>query len=154
MVLIIKNIIFTSIAALGFAVFFGMREKRLLMATGCCAMFGYLVYELMALVFDGVSYPTIFAALTVGVMAEFFSRSLKVPATIMILPGIVPLVPGTNLYRMMQHFVQEDFWNALREGANTLFISGSIALGITASSLFSLSLRRVRKRNIRVKRKV
>lgn len=151
---VIVKVFFSCLATFGFAVYFGVRKKELLLASVFCAMLGSIVYEMMQGFFDGVAYPVIIASITVGAASQFFSRRLRVPSTLMILSGIIPFVPGRNLYAMMQFFVQSDFIQAIGEAAQTLFISGSIALGIMASSLFSISLRRARTPLPKRRRKV
>ncbi len=144
-------ILLTFVATVGFAIYFRLRDKKLLLAAGLCGAVGYGVYVFSKNLFIGDALPTLLAAMTVGLMGEWLSRVFKAPALIMILPGIVPLVPGGKLYQMMVHFVQSDFLPALDQAAQTTFIAGAISLGILAASVFSVSLRRMRHINIRGK---
>ena len=52
------------------------------------------------------------------------------PATIFVMPGIIPLVPGVGLYRSMLCLVRNDIDVFLSTGVRTLFISGIIAVAI------------------------
>lgn len=148
---ILHIMLLTFVGTVGFAIHFRLRDKKLLFASGLCGAIGYGVYVFAKTLFVGDALPAFLAAMMVGVIGEWASRTFKAPALIMILPGIVPLVPGGKLYQMMVHFVQSDFLPALDQAAQTTFIAGAISLGILAASVFSVSLRRMRHINIRGK---
>lgn len=141
-------VLLSFVATLGFALNFRLRDRGQLLVAAFSGAVGFLVYQLAWQVLDSHTMPTLLAALTVGLLGEFFSRRIKAPALIVILPGIIPLVPGSRLYSMMLHFVQEEFWLATDQAVQTAFIAGAIALGILLASLFSVSLRRMRRMNV------
>ena len=139
------------LATAGFALNFNLRDRRLLITAGISGALGYGVFRVTGTYIAGDSFATFFAALTVGLLGEFFSRRIKAPSLVMIIPAIVPLVPGGRLYEMMLYFVQEQFLESIQKAVETAFIACAIALGILTASLFSLSLRRMRKENIKGK---
>lgn len=145
---ILGMMLLSFVATFGFALNFKLRDNRQLLVAAFSGAVGYGVVQLLKLVLDGETVPTLLAALLVGLLGEFFSRRIKAPALIIILPGIIPLVPGSRLYTTMLHFVQEEFWLATDQAVQTAFIAGAIALGILLASLFSVSLRRMRRINV------
>lgn len=90
----------------------------------------YLVYRIIYLEsgHELVGYLT--AALIVSAVSEVLARKLKMPATIFVMPGIIPLVPGVGLYRSMLCLVRNDINGFFSAGVRTLFISGIIAAAI------------------------
>ena len=136
------------VATFGFALNFKIRDRIQLLVASCSGGLGYAVFLLTAEFLRGDTLPTLFAALTVGLLGEFFSRKIKTPAHVIILPGIIPLVPGTRLFSTMLYFVQAEFLLATDQALQTAFIAGGIALGILLASLFSVSLRRMRRLNV------
>jgi uncharacterized membrane protein YjjB (DUF3815 family) len=74
------------------------------------------------------------ASVTVGVMAEFLSRTLKKPATIFIIPGFIPLVPGGDAYTTMLYMVKGQYVNGVAMGMQTVLTGGAIAFGIFVSA--------------------
>lgn len=88
------------------------------------------------------------AALLTGMLGEFFSRRFKMPATIFIMPGLIPLVPGGGMYYTMYYLIQENMDLFVREAINTFSVAMALSLGIVASGLFSQSLRAFRKRSL------
>lgn len=71
--------------------------------------------------------------LMVGLVAELLARLLRKPATIFVIPGFIPLVPGREAFMTMRFFVEREYSQAVAMGAQTLFIAGAIAFGIFVS---------------------
>jgi uncharacterized membrane protein YjjB (DUF3815 family) len=74
------------------------------------------------------------ASIAVGVMAEILARILKKPATIFIIPGFIPLVPGGDAYITMLHMVEGHYVDGVAKGMQTILTGGAIAFGIFVSS--------------------
>ena len=91
------------------------------------------------------------ATVAMSVYSEVFARVKKCPVTVYLVPGLIPLVPGSGIYRTMQYFVsgQNDlFWQT---GLYTLEIAAVIGFAmICVSSIVrmiftGLSIRQRRK---------
>lgn len=74
------------------------------------------------------------ASIAVGGMAECLARNLRKPATIFIIPGFIPLVPGGDAYITMLHMVKGQYVNGVAMGMQTILTGGAIAFGIFVSS--------------------
>lgn len=72
-------------------------------------------------------------SVTVGVMAEILARLLRKPATIFVIPGFIPLVPGREAYTTMRYLVEGQYLPAVSQGVQTLLLAGAIASGIFVS---------------------
>ncbi|MEG0856876.1 MAG: threonine/serine exporter family protein [Terrisporobacter sp.] len=130
------HIIFSYLAAVGFAVFLNS-PKKTLYVSGAVGMISWTIYILlMRLNFDMMSANFIAAAIA-GLICEILARKMKKPTILFIVPGIITLIPGLGLYNTMYYVVEGDFQSSFTTGANVLLASGSIALGvIVVSSLF------------------
>lgn len=88
-------------------------------------------------VFLIVLIPTLFAA----ILSEIMARSIKIPATIILVPAIIAVVPGSSLYYTMEAIVSPKMavMSASEWGVICLLTLLSIAVGIcTATVLFHL----------------
>jgi len=106
---------------------------------------GWLVYLAAG---QGLSSPVAayFAgALWVGACAELFAVILKKPATVYIIPGIIPFVPGGGMYETMLYAVQGNMAAASITGFRTLSAAAAIAVGIALASSLSRLLGRLRQ---------
>lgn len=96
-----------------------------------CGAIGWFVFTLTG----GVGASSYLAgAFTVAVLAEVLGAMLKTPATVFLLPGLLPLVPGGGMFLTMRSAVNGLMAESLSNAYTTLFAAGSIALGIALAS--------------------
>ena len=114
----------------GFALIFGMRRKYLFFAS-LGALLGWGVYLLTDSLLDSYFLPPLFAAAFSVTYAELMARALKTPATLFVIPAIIPLVPGGSLFYTMSYAVRGDAENARLFGLQTLESALAIAFGIS-----------------------
>ncbi len=116
--------------AFGFSLLFGIRRQHLLLSSlgGMLAWGIYLgINSARQSVFLSALAASIFA---VG-YAELLARARKCPATLFVVPAIIPLVPGSSLYYAMRHAVDGEFTEAALFGHQTLICALAIAAGIS-----------------------
>ena len=69
------------------------------------------------------------ATIVVSVLAEVLARVLKAPATIFLIIGIIPLVPGGGLYYTTDYLFNVDYPMFSRVGLQTAASAAAIAVG-------------------------
>ena len=124
------QIIMSFLGSLGFALIFNLRKKHLICASigGIACWASYLVTCMIA---DGVYVPTVVASAVAALYAELFARILKVPATVIFVSAIVPLIPGSSLFYTMSSVVSGDMTEFGVVGSRTLFYVLGITSGIS-----------------------
>lgn len=70
------------------------------------------------------------ATIVVSALAELLARLLKAPATIFLVIGIIPLVPGGGIYYAMEHAINGETDLFLDVLFHTLGLAGSLAVGV------------------------
>lgn len=91
---------------------------------------GWLVFQyLLATGYSGIMACFI-GSCTVALLSDLFSRFFKEAATLFIIPGILPLVPGAGMYYTMQAFLDNSLNGAARIGWETSLMAGSIAVSL------------------------
>lgn len=65
------------------------------------------------------------------------AAAVRKPATVYLVPGLLPLVPGGGMFRTMRAAVTGDLAEALQLGLSTLTAAGAIALAVALASSFS-----------------
>ncbi len=138
-----------TLGTLGFSVFFYVHPRRLLPATlgGCVAC---AIYLLTKYFWGGELLPNFIAATVVATYAEICARVTKVPVPVYLLPGVIPLVPGSALYYTMFNLVTEQYRTAIFYGRVALQVALGIAGGIAVGSVLRLFLhprKRTRKKS-------
>ncbi len=117
------------LATLGFAVLFNV-PRRSLLACGLTGVAGYLT-RLLALHLGLAPAGAAFAgAALVGLLSELFAYTLQLPATVFIVSGFIPLVPGVAAARAMLELMSGDTARGGPNAINAALSTGAIAAGI------------------------
>jgi len=108
---------------------------RTWLAVGATGTLGWTVYRLAL----DRGLPGVIAAaggaMTVGLMAEILARVQKEPATVYIVSGIIPLVPGVIAYNAMLKFLENRFTQGLALGFEAFLIAAYVAAGLAVVSV-------------------
>ena len=116
-------------ATIAFAVIFHTPAKEYLL-TGTTGAVGWLVYLIAVHFGCGAVAASFFATVTLAWLSRIFSFAHKAPATVYLICGIFPLVPGAGIYYTGYYFFMGDNALALDRGLETIKIAIAIALGI------------------------
>lgn len=117
------------IGSVGFAVLFNIRGRKLLLAAGggALAWAVYLACTCNGLdIFAGLFFATLAAALA----SELLARAVKAPVIMLLVPMLIPLIPGGDLYYMMSFLVRGQYEAFGQYAQRVLTEAGAIALGI------------------------
>ncbi|MDY6064797.1 MAG: threonine/serine exporter family protein [Finegoldia sp.] len=140
---LIFKAIFSAMSSIGFAMLFdGPSKSYKIVAVS--SFLGWIFYSLI-LNFTGNKYAgVLLASLLTGVIGQVASRKIHMPVTVFVIPGIIPYVPGANLYYCMYYLVGQEYDMATTEAQIAMLTAGSIAIGISISSIMSKSIIRNR----------
>ena len=123
----IKAVVFSSLAIVGFALYFEI-PRRYLLPVGLIALISWAVYLTSDSLGLSTAWASFFAALVSDFCAYFCARTLKAPVILFLLGGILPLVPGVGIYRAVYNMI---YGTAAAEvWIETLLITCAIALAI------------------------
>ena len=123
------QVLMGAIGSVGFAILFQLTGKKLLLFF-CGGALDWAVYLLC--VHNGCSefLGMLFATMTAALSSEILARVVHAPVLILVVPMLVPLIPGGSLYRSMDALVRSqkaDFW---AHGSSAIISAGAICLGI------------------------
>ena len=66
----------------------------------------------------------------IGVLAEVFARCFKAPVISFLVPMLVPLIPGSDLYYTTSFLLRGQSAEFAQRGQSLLWQAGAIAFGI------------------------
>ena len=135
------NFIYGFMCAVGFAVLFN-GPKSSLFKVGIGGGAGWITYFIINQIIQSVVISTFLASLVVALLGEVFAVSEKQPATLYIVPGIIPLVPGFGLYYTMLSLLEQNYEKAIMHGVEAMLIAFLIAAALTI--VFSINTYRKR----------
>lgn len=119
--------------------------KKYLFFSGLVGGGGWCAYLLVT---EGTGNPMVsafWAAFFVALLSQIFARIFKAPVTVYLVSGILPLVPGVGMYRMVYYLLQGNNTQTSYYFSYTLQIAGMIALAIFVVDSFFRVLYRKKK---------
>ncbi|MDO5296625.1 MAG: threonine/serine exporter family protein [bacterium] len=121
------------------AVTFRIPPKELFWATAA----GFLGWEVMYCLqyFDiNTLTATTLGALAISLCSEFLARSRRVPASIYVVPGILPLVPGRAIYNAMFDTLNGQYELSETGTTQSMLGAGGIAIGLLIGTAIARGL--------------
>ena len=86
-----------------------------------------------------------------GLLSDICSRLFKEASTIFTIPGMICLVPGSNIYYTMESLLQNDMSDTAQIGTQTLLLAGSIAAGLLTIGAVIQVIRSIVKKTVALK---
>lgn len=128
------------LGTVGFAVLFGT-PRRSYWICGLVGAAGWVVYLLLLRLAGTDGMPlfspvlaVFFASFMVAAASQIAARLCKCAATVYLICGIIPLVPGGGIFWTAYYLVNEQFSMAFSAGFLALKLTVAIALGIILAS--------------------
>ena len=122
------------IGSLGFALLFGIRGTKPL---GCIALgsgIGWIVYLVSVAGGHGKAFGMLASSLVIAACSEILARVIKTPVILLLVPMLIPEIPGGDLYYTMYSLVEGDTDKFASLLQLVLAEAGAIALGIILAS--------------------
>ncbi|MFV0517378.1 MAG: threonine/serine exporter family protein [Aminipila sp.] len=125
----IIQFVFGFISTVGFAILFHV-PKRHIIASSFVGGVGWVIFIYCKNDYESALLGCFLAACMVGILADIFSKINKETATVYIIPGIIPLVPGAGMYYTTLYLINGEIEKAATTGTETLLMAGSISVGL------------------------
>ena len=115
-----------------FCFIFELRRWWYILSAAISGAVGWFVYLSLSDLTDVSRY--LLATIAVAALSEIFARLYKTPATVFLIIGIIPLVPGGGIYYTMEALINGDLPLFVRYGMETAASAGAIAVGCSLVS--------------------
>lgn len=115
--------------SLGFALLYNTRGRRILIpAVGGAISWG--IYLLFLQFYNNEYLGFFFVAILITIYAEIWARILKTPATTVLMPTVIPFIPGGALYYAMNAALKMDMITFMEKARSALGLAAALAAGI------------------------
>lgn len=139
------------IACIGFSFIFRIHHHfRFAIIGSLGGSLGWFIY-LLCRFFNNVLLSYFIAMTIVTLFAEIVARIYKAPATIFLIIGCFPLVPGRGIYQTMLYCTQGETTLFLDSFIHTIAISAILALAIMIISTLFKVIKKLSYQRIKVK---
>jgi len=139
-----------AIGALGFAIVFNVRGKRLFFSF-LGGLVGWGVYCLADIWLEHEALLYLIATTALTLYAELMARILRCPSTVMLVTGWIPLIPGGALYRTIHALVSGEFELFVHRTLDTMLLmiamSAGVLLAMTVIHMICLIHSAIRKKS-------
>ena len=126
------------LAVISLSVVFGV-PKKFILYSGIAGTIGQMMYFFAISINQSKLMAVFIAAVIVAFLAHIMARIFKAPVTVFLIPGIIPTVPGLDMYRAVYNLIIGQNNLAQVYMLTALKIAGMIALAIfIVDSLFGL----------------
>ena len=88
------------------------------------------VYLLVLSLTEEKALAMLVSTVIIGVLAEVFARCFKAPVISFLVPMLVPLIPGSDLYYTTSFLLRGQSAEFAQRGQSLLWQAGAIAFGI------------------------
>ena len=123
---------YAAMACLTFCIVFELHNVRHILSASAAGGVGWLVYLLLENHSSGIRF--LLATIVVALLAELLARFYKAPATLFLIIGIIPLVPGGGMYYTMEALLNRDMPLFVERGLETATAAGAMAVGCSLVS--------------------
>ena len=128
MTAVISEVLYAVVGTVAFSLLFSV-PRRYYVSCGLIGGAGWLVYSLLEVRFPPEG-AALFATMVVIALSRIAAVRGKCPATIFMIPGIFPLIPGAGVYWTSYYIVTEQLTLALQTGYEAVKTAVAIVLGI------------------------
>ncbi len=130
--------LFAFIATVGFCILFKIPTKQYPVC-GLNGVLSWIIYYALSGPM-GIFIATFFATSAIALTSRILAVIRKTPATILLIPGIIPLVPGSYIYHTAYNFFMGNGELFSKYGFGTVKLAFSIVLGIVI--VFALPIKK------------
>lgn len=121
------------IGAVGFAVLFNVHRSKLGIIALASAV-SWMGFALCMLCNTGIFWAMFCGTAVAAIISEVLARVVRVPVLLLLVPILIPLIPGGDLYHMMSNLVRGHADAAVHYGRLLLLQASAIALGIIVTA--------------------
>ena len=126
---IIFHFLVAIVATMAFAVLFQAPKSEWILC-GISGGIGWSVYESLLMRGNHLMISVIVATIALTLFSRIFAVLRRQPATVYLLAGIFPLVPGAGIYYTAYYLISGNMEMFASKGRETVEMAGAIVIGI------------------------
>ncbi|MCR5415286.1 MAG: threonine/serine exporter family protein [Pseudobutyrivibrio sp.] len=134
----ILEFIIAMIATIGFAIVFSAPRSELFFC-GLSGAIGWIFYSVISVSLGAPTFGNVIGSFVLTLFSRIFAARRKNPATIYLISGIFPLVPGAGIYYTSYYLIMNDMATFTQYGLSTIKTAGAIVMGIIFGMAFPQS---------------
>lgn len=130
---VLWHILGATVCTVGLVLMYNLEKKSMVFAV-FGAMMACSIFEFYVFYNGNVFVGALLSALAVAFYGDIMAHVLKTPTTVLLIPGIVPMVPGGLLFNTMLSVLDQNKENAGTYGTRALLIALGLTVGIISAT--------------------
>ena len=130
------------LGVLAFAILFHAPRRSYLLCA-LCGGFSWGIFLALGALGMSEFLASAGAVVALTLLSRVLSVAMKLPATVFIVTGIFPIVPGAGIYYTAYGLITGDMALFQSRGMETLALAGAIAIGILVGTSIPMAVPRV-----------
>lgn len=129
--------LYAMVAVAAFSLVLEEKNVGIIISGALSGFASWFVYLITVGLGDGTRGQTIrylLATIVVAALSEIFARVHKAPATVFLIIGILPLVPGGSIYKSLEQLIDGNVDGFTYYGLKAVACAGAIAVGCSLVS--------------------
>ena len=130
----VTRLVTSLLGTLAFAILFRCRARHLPYASAC-GLFTYAIYYTAAYFGASLFFAAFLCTAFTTAFSEVCARLRRAPALVFLVPGTIPIFPGSDLYYTMRYLLEGSYPRFYSHLQSALLVGIGIAGGIVAVSI-------------------
>ena len=131
---LLTQLVTAMLGTLAFAILFRCRVRHLPYASAC-GLFTYAIYYTAVYFGASLFFAAFLCTAFTTAFSEVCARLRRAPALVFLVPGTIPIVPGSDLYYTMRYLLEENYEKFYAHLQSALLVGIGIAGGIVSVSI-------------------
>ena len=127
-------------------------QKKYIFLCGLSGVITSVVYN-VSILHANAALSALISCVLLSICSQIFSQLTKVPSTIFTISGIMPIVPGSLLFKTFNSLAVNHYSQAINFGTQTILVGFSIAIGFFINETMTSIIMNLEKKFIKKNKK-
>jgi len=111
-------------------------QKKYFVLCGLAGVITTLAYNFF-ISYNNAAISSLISCVILSICSQFFSQRTKIPSVVFTISGIMPIVPGSLLFKAFHSLAENDYNQAVNFGTQAILVGFSIAIGFLINEVLS-----------------
>lgn len=120
-------------------------QKKYVFLCGLSGVLTYLSYSFFSLS-NNAAISSLLSCLILSFYSQFLCTKSGMPSIIFIVPGIMPIVPGSLMFKSFNFLIDSKYNESLEMGLQAILVGFAIAIGLLLNETISYIINSMRNK--------
>ncbi|MGM0219242.1 threonine/serine exporter family protein [Enterococcus sp. AZ126] len=111
-------------------------QKKYFVLCGISGVIAALAYNYF-IAHNNAAISSLISCVILSICSQFFAQMTKIPSMVFTISGIMPIVPGSLLFKAFNSLAENNYNQAINFGTQAILVGFSIAIGFLINEVLS-----------------